>query len=146
MAEGESPNGDDKPRHLPSVSDADLVREFETEILPSVTPEELVREFEILPSVTDVELVRDSKIESKHAISEEKQRENVREFLARGLVTLLAATLAVGFLLIAFQRLTGVPAADIRTFFELIFGPLVALVSAATGFYFGSTSGPKDKD
>ena len=102
-----------------------------------------------LPSITTTSLVNNllDKPDDAISISITKQRENVREFLARGLVALLAATLAVGFLLIAFQHLTGVPLADIKTFFELIFGPLVALVSAATGFYFGSTAGTKeDKD
>ncbi len=98
-----------------------------------------------LAAITDTALVNDAFNKPGDAISEQKQRENVREFLAKGLVWLLAATLAVGFLLIAFQHLTGVPPADIRTFFELIFGPLVALVSAATGFYFGSTRGPQDR-
>jgi hypothetical protein len=98
--------------------------------------------YEHLPAITTTALVSDVLNKPDEAISETKQRENVREFLTRGLVMLLGATLGIGFLLIAFQHLTGVPPADIRTFFELIFGPLVALVSAATGFYFGSTKGP----
>lgn len=104
--------------------------------------------YDKLPSITTEALVNNvlHKPDDAISISITKQRENVREFLARRLVTLLAATLGVGFLLIAFQRLTGVSPTDIRTFFELIFGPLVALVSAATGFYFGSTAGPKDND
>ncbi|GAB1516804.1 hypothetical protein JCM33774_88490 [Actinophytocola sp. KF-1] len=68
-----------------------------------------------------------------------EQRENVREFLAKRLVALLAGVLAIGLLLLAIQHWTGVNTADIRSLYDVLFSPLIALVSAATGFYFGST-------
>lgn len=50
-----------------------------------------------LPAITPGDIVGEVMLDPDAAISVTKQRENVREFLARGLVALLAATLAVGF-------------------------------------------------
>ena len=44
-------------------------------------------------------------------------------------------------MLLAFGSMwTGVDAELLKTVLTIIFGPLVALVSAATGFYYGSRS------
>jgi hypothetical protein len=90
-----------------------------------------------LPNVTTDDLVG---ILPKSGVSLDKQREDVREFLAKRLIAILAGLLAAGLLLVAFQRVTEVSVDDVRTFFEVVFTPVIALVSAATGFYFGSTT------
>jgi len=80
-------------------------------------------------------------------VSIARQREYVREFLAKRLVLLLSALLAAGLLLIGLQRWTHVPVEAVTSFFQLVFSPVIALVSAATGFYFGtSTVNASDSD
>jgi len=55
---------------------------------------------------------------------------------------LISSTLILaGVMLLAFGSMwTGVDAELLKTVLTIIFGPLVALVSAATGFYYGSRS------
>ena len=66
----------------------------------------------------------------------EPQRERIRGRIAQGLLWMLA-----GVMLLAFGSMwTGVDAELLKTVLTIIFGPLVALVSAATGFYYGSRS------
>jgi hypothetical protein len=92
--------------------------------------------FRPLPPVTASGLARDI----RGQVSITQQRENVREFLAKRLIAILAGLLLIGFILLATERYTGLSTDDIRAFFELVFTPLIALVSAATGFYFGSST------
>lgn len=73
------------------------------------------------------------------SISVQRQRENVREYLAKKLVLILGLLIAAGLALAAVGKLTGIPIDDLRSFYEVIFTPVIALVSAATGFYYGST-------
>lgn len=70
-----------------------------------------------------------------------KQREDVREFLAKRLLALLAGTLLLGAAMMMTRRWTQITAEDTRIFFQVAFSAIIALVSAATGFYFGSGSG-----
>lgn len=70
-----------------------------------------------------------------------KQREHVREYLAKRLLALLAGTILLGAVMMMTRRWTHVSAEDTRLFFQVAFSAIIALVSAATGFYFGSGSG-----
>lgn len=72
--------------------------------------------------------------------NQERQREGVRGRLSQHLLWLLTGLVASGILLLALARYTQVPAAELRSFFEVVFIPVVTLVSAATGFYFGTSS------
>jgi hypothetical protein len=74
----------------------------------------------------------------------EKDREQARKGITYWLLALLTALFIVSF--IALARLKEEPTFDqLKTLVELLLGPLVALVSAATGFYFGAQSA-KSKD
>lgn len=77
-------------------------------------------------------------------VSIEERREDVREFLARRLVWVLVLTLVLGAGLMATRAQTGVSAEDTRMFFQVAFTGIISLVSAATGFYFGSSAGRDD--
>jgi len=71
----------------------------------------------------------------------EKQREDVREFLAKWLLGLLAGTMLVGAAMMVTRRWTHISGDDTRLFFQVGFSAIIALVSAATGFYFGNSAG-----
>lgn len=81
------------------------------------------------------------RIASRGRISIEERREDVREFLTRRLVWVLVLTLLLGTGLMVTRDLTGVSAEDARLFFQVAFTAVISLVSAATGFYFGSSAG-----
>ncbi len=70
----------------------------------------------------------------------EKIRENYRGIIAMILISLMAALIAASFTLF---WLHPDRSKDLEHFFSLIFGPVVALVGAATGYYFGSQSANK---
>lgn len=67
----------------------------------------------------------------------EPQRERIRGWIALGLLVMLALVLLLTFI----SMWAGMNAEVLQTVLTIIFGPLVALVSAATGFYYGSRSG-----
>jgi hypothetical protein len=66
----------------------------------------------------------------------EPQRERLRGWIALGLLGILAAVLLLTFI----SMWLGMEAEMLQTVLTIIFGPLVTLVSAATGFYYGSRS------
>jgi hypothetical protein len=67
----------------------------------------------------------------------EPGRDRVRQALAYGLLALLAATVIYVLLLLQWGRIT---IAGAKELFGSVLAPLVALVGAATGFYFGESS------
>jgi hypothetical protein len=66
----------------------------------------------------------------------EPQRERIRGYVALGLLGMLALVLVLAFISMWCRMELEV----LRTVLTIIFGPLVTLVSAATGFYYGSRS------
>ncbi|MDQ2835332.1 MAG: hypothetical protein M3Y50_16635 [Acidobacteriota bacterium] len=68
------------------------------------------------------------------------QQENVRGIIALFLVGLLAATIAAAFVML---WLHPDRSRELHDLLALTFGPLVALVGAATGYYFGSRAAEK---
>jgi hypothetical protein len=70
------------------------------------------------------------------------QRESVRGRIALFLIILMAATILGSFAILWFH-----PDRDkeLHELLSLIFGPLVALVGAATGYYFGSQAATKSQ-
>ncbi len=65
-----------------------------------------------------------------------RQEDGARKAIAYGLISLLWLVVGAMFLLIAFGRIA---VADIKEF-AVVLGPVVTLVSAATGFYYGTKS------
>lgn len=70
----------------------------------------------------------------------EPQREIIRGKIATQLLWMLAGVLLLTFISIWFSKWLGMDSEMLRTVLTIIFGPLVTLVSAATGFYYGSRS------
>src|SRR5712691_7666091 len=66
----------------------------------------------------------------------EPHREIIRGKIALRLLWMLAGVLLLAFISMWFKMDSEV----LRTVLTIIFGPLVTLVSAATGFYYGSRS------
>ena len=66
----------------------------------------------------------------------EPQRERIRGWIALSLLGMLAVVLLLAFI----SMWVGMKAEVLQTVLTIIFGPLVTLVSAATGFYYGSRS------
>jgi len=65
------------------------------------------------------------------------QQEQIRGWVTVGLATLLGLVILAAFVTIWFR-----PASveNLESLLTIVFGPLVALVSAATGYYFGGKS------
>ncbi len=76
-------------------------------------------------------------------LTPEAKRENMRGWLAGSLVFLLAVVIIASF---AHQWLHPDHSKELHEWMNLVFSPLVALVGAATGFYFGSQSAKKEGD
>lgn len=66
----------------------------------------------------------------------ERQREYIRGQIAQTLLWMLAGVLALTFI----SMWVGKDAEVLKTVLTIMFAPLVTLVSAATGFYYGSRS------
>jgi len=64
----------------------------------------------------------------------EPQREHLRGWIALWLLAMLALVLLCSFI----SLWAGIDGEKLRTVLTILVGPLVALVSAATGFYYGS--------
>lgn len=64
-----------------------------------------------------------------------ERRENFRGTIALGLIALMAVTVFVSLLLIWIHPDRS---KELHDLLALVFGPLVALVGTATGYYFGS--------
>jgi len=58
--------------------------------------------------------------------------------VAMWLLRVLILVIALNAILLATSGLTGIAIDDVRAMFETMFGSMVTLVSAATGFYFGT--------
>lgn len=69
--------------------------------------------------------------------SPDKTRENYRGIIALILIALMAAIIAISFALLWIHPDRN---KDLQQFFAVVYGPVVALVGAATGYYFGSQS------
>lgn len=67
-----------------------------------------------------------------------KARESVRGWIALSLIALFALMMSVSF---AFMWVHPDRSKDLHDLLALLLGPLVALVGAATGYYFGSKAG-----
>lgn len=66
--------------------------------------------------------------------------DRIRGQIAERLIWMLAAVILLAFA--TFWRATPAPAAgELQDFLAVLFGPLVALVSAAVGYYFGGKAG-----
>ncbi len=76
-----------------------------------------------------------------YRLTPEAKRENMRGLLAGWLVALLALVVMASF---TEQWIHPELDKDLHEWMNLVFSPLVALVGAATGFYFGSNSAKKD--
>ena len=70
----------------------------------------------------------------------EPHRETMRGQIATRLLWMLAGVLLLTFISVWFSKWLGVDSEMLRTVLTIIFGPLVTLVSAATGFYYGGGS------
>ena len=66
----------------------------------------------------------------------EPERERMRGWIALSLLAMLAVVLLLAFI----SMWAGMKAEVLQTVLTIIFGPLVTLVSAATGFYYGTRS------
>ena len=58
--------------------------------------------------------------------------------VAMWLLRVLILVIVLNAVLLSTARLTGIAIDDVRSLFETMFGSMVTLVSAATGFYFGT--------
>lgn len=67
-----------------------------------------------------------------------EQSDQARFTLVRRLLWLLALVLAAGAAMLATTRWTKLTAQDVSDFVTMVFGAVLALASAAVGFYFGS--------
>jgi hypothetical protein len=64
-----------------------------------------------------------------------RARENIRGIIALGLIALLSMVVTISLLLIWIHPDRS---KELHELLVLVFGPLIALVGSATGFYFGS--------
>ncbi len=71
----------------------------------------------------------------------DRYRDTTRSYIAYWLLFLLTLVILGSFASLATLERDKLSFENLRGLLELIFGPLVALVSAATGFYFGAQSG-----
>jgi hypothetical protein len=73
------------------------------------------------------------------AYDPDKDREGARKGITYWLLTLLSLLFVISFLALATLK-DSLTFDQLKSLVELLLGPLVALVSAATGFYFGAQS------
>ena len=69
-----------------------------------------------------------------------KEVDKARKYIAYWLLALLSFLVVFSFISLWFLNPTPT-FSDIKALVELLLGPIIALVSAATGFYFGATRG-----
>jgi len=67
----------------------------------------------------------------------QERLDSVRSYIAFSLIGLLALVVICSFALLATARWTHLTLEEARPLIEVIFSSVTALVSAATGFYFG---------
>jgi uncharacterized RDD family membrane protein YckC len=70
-----------------------------------------------------------------------RSREWMRGLIALILLIILVAVIVASFYVIVFKPKDQVNEALLEKVLTIVFGPLITLVSAATGFYFGSRLG-----
>jgi len=88
----------------------------------------------------DLEEGQPPKFTDDHPVEVKTSIEKVRAQVARSLVAILAVVIFFSFLTL--WMVTPPPAlADLEKVLTIIFGPLIALVSGAVGYYFGGKSG-----
>lgn len=63
-----------------------------------------------------------------------RDRENVRSFVAKGLLLLLLGTVAVSFICLSAGWISK---EDLKDLLTIVFGPIITLLGAVTGFYYG---------
>lgn len=66
-----------------------------------------------------------------------RDRENVRSFVAKGLFLLLVGTVIVSFTSLSFGWISK---EDLKDLLTIVFGPIITLLGAVTGFYYGEKS------
>ena len=64
--------------------------------------------------------------------------DKVRKLIVIWLLSLLTGTIVLGIVGVATAKVMGVDVADVRSFFEIVFSAVIALVSTAVGFYFAT--------
>lgn len=64
--------------------------------------------------------------------------DKVRKLIVIWLLSLLSGTIVLGIAGVATAKLMGSEVADVRSFFEIVFSAIIALVSTAVGFYFAT--------
>jgi len=77
-------------------------------------------------------------VETSRPYNPQERLDFVRSRLAFCLVALLMLAILGAFVLVITASAVGLRPEDVRLIVEVILTPLVALVSAATGFYFGA--------
>ena len=71
-----------------------------------------------------------------------KEQEKVRGLIAQGLIVLLAVIILFAFISLWVFRGTF---DDLEKLMTIIFGPVIALVGAATGYYFGGKTAKNEQ-
>ena len=92
------------------------------------------------PSVVEQESIPTPPSTAPVPYDPEPDREVIRGKIALRLLWMLAGVLLLAFISIWLSKWLGMDIETLRTVLTIIFGPLVTLVSAATGFYYGSRS------
>lgn len=107
---------------------------------PSVVPAQAVDEEVLDATLSTGSTAPTLSAPSTERYDPEKSRDKTRTYIAYWLLSLLTVLLLCSFgLLLAIAGSTSkVTFEQLKSLVELLLGPLIALVSAATGFYFGS--------
>ncbi len=88
----------------------------------------------------DLEENKEPRFEEAPPTEKDRPIEKVRAQVARALVAILAVVIFFSFLTL--WMISPPPGmADLEKVLTIIFGPLIALVSGAVGYYFGGKSG-----
>ncbi len=66
-----------------------------------------------------------------------ESRERTRKWIAYWLIVILAGDILVGVSLIVFQKAIGTAGSEAKDFMSMTLAPIVALLGAVTGFYYG---------
>jgi hypothetical protein len=96
-------------------------------------------EFDLTTRAADAEVESDLSKPPVYLYDPSEDRERKRGQIALGLIGLLAGIAAVSLLFVMFAA-TAERADAVKGVVELLFGPIVGLVGAVTGFYFGAKS------
>jgi hypothetical protein len=128
----------DDPEIEPTVADDTGAPESEPPVVPTPTAGGAGGSGNDVP--LDLEEDKEPKFEEGPPEEKERPIERVRAQVARVLVAILAVVIFFSFLTL--WMISPPPAmADLEKVLTIIFGPLIALVSGAVGYYFGGKSG-----